>query len=167
MANMQLSFSAQVYFGTIYIILSLQSKRNCYPMQFFYPYESTNKISPNLKLRQVFILPCALEDHDMFLETKLDDGNISLIGRVLEIKAHELVLLPSFVKPILEIGKKTRHLSVVVRVHDIEIGAAMCTHLPVASDRWCRIHGGEGIGWGWKKKRGRGRGRGREMLRLL
>ena len=93
----------------------------------------------------------------MFLETKLDDGNISLIGRVLEIKAHELVLLPSFVKPILEIGKKTRYFSAVVRVHDIEIGAAMCKHLPVASDRWCRIHGGGG--WGWKK---RGEGEGEE-----
>ena len=102
---------------------------------------STKKISPNLKLRQVFILPCPLEDHDMFLETKLDDGNISLIGRVLEIKAYELFLLPSFVKPILEIGKKTRHLSAVVRVHDIEIGGAMCKYLPVASDRWW-IHGG-------------------------
>lgn len=136
-------------------------------MQFSYPYESTNKISPNLKLRQVFILPCPLEDHDMFLETKLDDGNISLIGRVLEIKAHELVLLPSFVKPILQIGKKTRHLSAVVRVHDIEIGLAMCKHLPVASDRWCRIHGG-GDRMGMEEERrgrGRGRGRGREMPR--
>ena len=101
----------------------------------------------------------------MFLETKLDDGNISLIGRVLEIKAHELVLLPSFVKPILEIGKKTRHLSAVVRVHDIEIGAAMCKHLPVASDRWCRIHGG-GDRMGMEEER-RGRGRGREMPMLL
>ena len=131
-------------------------------MQFSYPYESTNKISPNLKLRQVFILPCPLEDHDMFLETKLDDGNISLIGRVLEIKAHELVLLPSFVKPILEIGKKTRHLSAAVRVHDIEIGDAMCTHLPVASDRWW-IHGG-GDRMGIEEER---TGRRTEMARSL
>ena len=118
-------------------------------MQFSYPYESTNKISPNLKLRQVFILPCPLEDHDMFLETKLDDGNISLIGRVLEIKAHELLVVVFLLfKPILEIGKKIRHLGAVVRVDDIEIGRAMCEHLPVASD-W--IHGGR-----MGKKRGEG-----------
>lgn len=85
-------------------------------------------------------LPCPLEDHDIFLETKLDDSNISLIGCVLEIKAHELVLLLSFVKQILEIGKKIRHLGAVVRVNDFEIGIAMCKHRPVASDRW--IHGG-------------------------
>ena len=94
-------------------------------------------------------LPCPLEDHDIFLETKLDDSNISLIGCVLEIKAHELVLLLSFVKPILEIGKKIRHLGAVVRVDDIEIGRAMCEHLPVASD-W--IHGGR-----MGKKKGEGR----------
>jgi hypothetical protein len=41
----------------------------------------------------------------------------------------------------------------------------MCTHLPVASDRWCRIHGG-GDRMGMEEER-RGRGRGREMPRLL
>jgi hypothetical protein len=76
----------------------------------------------------------------MFLETKLDDGNIFSIGRVLEIKAHELVYFLRLFKPSLEIGKKTLHLGAVVRVDDIEIGRAMCEHLPVASDRW--IHGG-------------------------
>ena len=95
-----------------------------------------------------FVLPCPLKDHDMFLETKLDDGNISTIGRILEIKAHELVIL--LFKPFLEIGKKILHLGAVVRVDDIEIGRAMCEHLPVASDRW--IHGG---GWGRREERGR------------
>ena len=114
-------------------------------MQFSYPYESTNKISPNLKLRQVFILPCPLEDHDMFLETKLDDGNISLIGRVLEIKAKELVFI--LVMPLLQIGKKTRDPSAVVRVGDIEKGLAWCWHISKLNTNW--IHSG-GLG----KKRG-------------
>ena len=52
-----------------------------------------------------FVLPCPLEDHDMLLQTKLDDGNIVTIDRVLEIEAHELVFL--LLKPFLEHGKKT------------------------------------------------------------
>ena len=85
----------------------------------------------------------------MFLETKLDGSNIFSIGRVFEIKAHELVFL--LFKPSLEIGKKILHLGVVVRVDDIEIGRAMCEHLPVASD-WI-IHDGR---WGRREeKRGR------------
>jgi hypothetical protein len=47
-----------------------------------------------------FVLPFPLEDHDMFVQTKLDDGNIVMIDRVLEIKAHELVFL--LFKPFLE-----------------------------------------------------------------
>ena len=82
------------------------------------------------------LLPCPLKDHDTMFETKLDDGNIATIGRVLEIEAHELVFLLS--KPCLEHGKKNRDLGDVVHVDDIKIGRAMCEHLPVASD-W--IHG--------------------------
>ena len=78
-----------------------------------------------------------MEDHDIFLETKLDDDNIAIIGRVLEIEAQELVFL--VLKPCLQHGKKTLHLVAFVRVHNIKIGRAMCEHLPVTSD-W--IHGG-------------------------
>jgi len=81
----------------------------------------------------------------MFLETKLDDGNIATIGRVLEIEAHELVFL--LLKPFLEPGKKTLHFGGVVRVDDMEIGRAMCEHVPVASS-W--IHGG---GWVRREER--------------
>ena len=102
------------------------------------------------------VLPCPLEDHDMFLETKLDDGNIATIGRVLEIEAHELVFL--LLKPFLEHGKKTLHFGGVVRVDDMEIGRAMCEHLPVASD-W--IHGG---GWGRREERETNRNGGRPRL---
>lgn len=86
-----------------------------------------------------FVLPCPLKNHDTLLQTKLDNNNIVTIGCVLEIKARELVLL--LLKPFLEHGKKNLHFGAVVRVDDIEIGRAMCEHLPVASD-W--IHGG---GW--------------------
>ena len=96
-----------------------------------------------------FVLPCPLEDHDMFVQTKLDDGNIAMIGRVLEIEAHELVFL--LLKPFLEQGKKTLDFGAIVRVDDMEFGRAMCEHLPVASDCW--IHGG---GWGRREER-RGR----------
>ena len=94
-----------------------------------------------------FVLPCPLEDHDMLLQTKLDDGNIANIDRVLEIEAHELVFL--LLKPFLEHGKKTLDFGAVVRVDDMEIGRAMCEHVPVASSR---IHGG---GCGKEERRGR------------
>jgi hypothetical protein len=83
----------------------------------------------------------------MFLVTKLDDGNIATIGRVLEIEAHELVFL--LLKPFLEIRKKTLHFGGVVRVDDMEICRAMCEHIPIASD-W--IHGGD---WGRREERDR------------
>ena len=94
-----------------------------------------------------FVLPCPLEDHDMFLQTKLDDVNIATIDRVLEIEAHELVFL--LLKPFLEHGKKTLDFGAVVRVDDMEFCRAMCEHRTVASDYW-RIHGGGSMG----KKRG-------------
>ena len=100
-----------------------------------------------------FVLPCPLEDHDMLLQTKLDDGNIATIGRVLEIEAHELVFL--LLKPFLEHGKKTLHFGGVVRVDDMEIGRAMCEHVPVASS-W--IHGG---GWERREERETNRNGGR------
>ena len=89
-----------------------------------------------------FVLPCPLEDHDMFVQTKLDDGNIATIGRVLEIEAHELVFL--LLKPFLEQGKKIHDFGAVVRVDDMEFGRAWCEHRTVASD-W-RIHGGGSMG---------------------
>jgi hypothetical protein len=113
-------------------------------MQFSYPM---NQRKAPIKTMTSFILPCPLEDHDMFLETKLDDGNIATIGRVLEIEAHELVFL--LLKPFLEHRKKTLDFGTVVRVDDLEIGRAMCEHVPVASS-W--IHGG---GCGKEERRGR------------
>jgi hypothetical protein len=89
----------------------------------------------------------------MLLQTKLDDGNIATIGRVLEIEAHELVFL--LLKPFLEHGKKTLDFGAVVRVDDMEIGRAMCEHVPVASS-W--IHGG---GWGRREERETNRNGGR------
>jgi hypothetical protein len=83
----------------------------------------------------------------MFVQTKLDGGNIATIGRVLEIEAHELVFL--LLKPFLEQGKKTLDFGAVVHVDDIEFRHAMCEHRTVASDYW-RIHGGGLMG----KKRG-------------
>jgi hypothetical protein len=83
----------------------------------------------------------------MFVQTKLDDGNIATIGRVLEIEAHELVFL--LFKPFLEQGKKKLDFGAVVRVDDMEFRRAMCEHRTVASDYW-RIHGGGSMG----KKRG-------------
>jgi hypothetical protein len=91
----------------------------------------------------------------MFLQTKLDDGNIATIGRVLEIEAHELVFL--LLKPFLEHGKKTLDFGAVVRVHDMKIGRAMCEHLPIVSD-W--IHGG---GWGRRGERETNRNGGRRV----
>ena len=82
-------------------------------MQFSYPTRSSCYV------------PCPLEDHDMVLVSNLDDGNISSIGRVLEIKAKELVVF-ILVKPLLQIGKKTRDTSAIVRVGDIEKGLAWC-----------------------------------------
>ena len=67
----------------------------------------------------------------MFLQRKLDDGNIATISRVLEIEAHELVFF--LLKSFLEHGKKTLDFGAVVRVDDMEIGRAMCEHVPVAS----------------------------------
>jgi hypothetical protein len=89
----------------------------------------------------------------MLLQTKLDDGNIATIDRVLEIEAHELVFL--LLKPFLEHGKKTLDFGAVVRVDDMEIGRAMCEHVPVASS-W--IHGG---GWGRREERETNRNGGR------
>ena len=63
----------------------------------------------------------------MLLVSKLDDGNNSSIVRVLEIKAKELVFI--LVKPSLQIGKKTRDPSAVVRVDDIEKGLAWCWNI--------------------------------------
>ena len=82
----------------------------------------------------------------MFLETKLDDGNIFFIGRVLEIKAHELVFFLRLFKPSLEIGNEILHLGAVVGVDDTEIGRAMCAHISVQS-YW--IHGGR---WGRRER---------------
>ena len=81
----------------------------------------------------------------MVLVSKLDDGNISSIGRVLEIKAKEIVFI--LVMPSLQIGKKTRDPSAVVRVGDIEKGLAWCCHISKLNTN--SIHGG-GLG----KKRG-------------
>ena len=81
----------------------------------------------------------------MVLVSNLDDGNISLITRVLEIKAKELVFI--LVNPSLQIGKKTQDLSAVVHVDDIEKGLAMCWHIQKPNTNL--IHGG-GLG----KKRG-------------
>ena len=77
----------------------------------------------------------------MVLVSKLDDGNISSIGRVLEIKAKELVFI--LVMPSLQIGKKTRDPSAVVRVGDIEKGLAWCCHISKLNTN--SIHGG-GLG---------------------
>jgi hypothetical protein len=91
----------------------------------------------------------------MFIQTKLDDGNIATVDRVLEIEAHELVFL--LLKPFLEHGKKTLDFGAIVRVDDMEIGCAMCEHLPIPSD-W--IHGG---GWGRREERETNRNGGRRV----
>ena len=83
-------------------------------MQFSYPI---NQKKAPIKTMTSFVLPCPLEDHDMFVQTKLDDGNIAMIGRVLEIEAHELVFL--LLKPFLEHGKKTLDFGTVVRVSSL------------------------------------------------
>jgi len=87
----------------------------------------------------------------MVLVSNLDDGNISFITRVLEIKAKELVFI--LVMPFLQIGKKTRDLQAVVRVGDIETGLAWCCDIiSKLNTNW--IHGGE---FGEEERRARGR----------
>ena len=87
-----------------------------------------------------------LEDQDMGCEAYLDDGDTTLIGRVLQIKPEELLMIRCVVKPsFLQLLKEKRHLRAQVRVHDKELRRAMRGHL--TKDSW---HGGRREG----KKRG-------------
>ena len=95
----------------------------------------------------------------MVLVSKLDDGNISSIGRVLEIKAKELVFI--LVMPSLQIGKKTRDPSAVVRVGDIEKGLAWCCHISKLNTN--SIHGGD---WGRREESKRKRARTRTVANV-
>ena len=88
----------------------------------------------------------------MVLVSNLDDGHISSIGRVLEIKAKELVVF-IFIMPSLQVGKKTRDNLAIVGVGDLEKGFAWCKHRGKLMTDF--FHGG-GSG---KKERARGRGR--------
>ena len=82
----------------------------------------------------------------MACEAYLDDSNTALIGRVLQIKPGELLMIRCVVKPsFLQLLKEKRHLPAQVRVHDTELRRAMRDHLMKAS--W---HGGRREG----KKRG-------------
>ena len=96
-----------------------------------------------------------MEDQDIFFETKLDDGNILLIGHVLEIKPYELLFFLRPFKPSIQFEKITRHHGALVRVDDTKFGRAMCGHLLDASDS--SIHGGR-----WGRREGEDRGGGGE-----
>ena len=91
-------------------------------------------------------VPCPLEDQDILLEAKLDDGNILLIARVLKIKPYEPLLFIRPFNPSVQLGKIARHHVAVVGVDDTK-HVAMYGNIPLAID-WI-IHGGDG------KKRGR------------
>ena len=92
----------------------------------------------------------------MLLVSNLDDGHIPLIGRVLEIKAEELVVFV-FVMQFLQMGKKSRDDPTIVGVGDVESVVAWCGHRDkLRTDSWG--HGG-GLG---KERRARWRGRRRE-----
>ena len=86
-------------------------------------------IFPYTIKRSCFV-PCPLEDHDVCLVSNLDDGHISLIGRVLEIKAEELVLIIS-VMQFLQTGKKPRDDPGIVGVGDVESVAAWCRQVDI------------------------------------
>ena len=85
----------------------------------------------------------------MLLVSNLDDGHIPLIGRVLEIKAEELVVFICVMQA-RQTGKKPRDDPGIVGVGDVESVAAWCTHVDILfTDFWG--HGG-GLG---KERRAR------------
>ena len=79
----------------------------------------------------------------MVLVSNLDDGHISSIGRVLEIKAEELDVF-ILVMPFLQIGEPKRDNLAIIGVGHLESFSARCNHIGnLMADSG---HGGGGLG---------------------
>ena len=100
-----------------------------------------------------------MEHHHKVLLSNLDDGHISSIGGVLEIKAEEPYVF-ILVMPFLQIGKPTRGNLAIVGVGDLESFSERCKHIGnLMADSG---NGGGGLGKKEERERGTGRMRGEE-----